>query len=85
MRDLIREHKLELLAVLSRETRETPAASEASGHWLILQAPRLEMYFTPPATRGELAERFPGALLVCLPDTTDPLPVQYRATPDGSR
>ena len=79
---ILRKHKPELLSVL---TAASPSTGEVSGHWLILQPPQqLEMYFTPPATRSELAERYPGALLVCLPDTTDPPPLQYRAKLDDS-
>ncbi len=73
-RALIRAHKPALLAVLS-ETRLYPA--ESSGHWLVIEpARRLEKYFTPHMTRAQLMERYPGALLVALPDSTAPPPAR---------
>ena len=68
---VLRTHKPELLAVLAKPRLDP---NESSGHWLIVRAPeRVEMYFNPDVCRAELAQRFPGALLVPLPDTTDPL------------
>jgi hypothetical protein len=55
-----------------------PHATETSGHWLIIQAERAERCFTPAVTRAELQERYPGAVLIALPDTTDPLPLHLQ-------
>jgi hypothetical protein len=44
--------------------------SETSGHWLILQAERQERWFSPPVTRAELEARYPGAVLISLPETS---------------
>jgi len=44
-------------------------SAERSGHWLIVpSAGRLERWFSPPVSRAELQLRYPGALLVALPD-----------------
>jgi hypothetical protein len=43
--------------------------TETSGHWLILQPDQMERWFSPPATRAELEARYPGAVLIALPET----------------
>jgi len=43
--------------------------AETSGHWLILQPERMERWFSPAVTRTELQARYPGAVLIALPDT----------------
>jgi len=62
----LRRHKPELVAALAEPA---PDPAESSVHWMIIQpAERIEKFFTPEITRGELAQRYPGALLVSLPD-----------------
>jgi len=68
----LREHKPELLAALSGTTA-IPDPAESSGHWLIVQSPRLEKWFSRPVTRAELGERYPGAALIALHDATEEL------------
>jgi len=65
----IREHRPALLAALAQPARPDPA--ETSGHWMIVQAQRTEHWFAPPATRAELEARYPGAMLVALPESPE--------------
>src|SRR5262249_6579367 len=40
---------------------------ETSDHWLVIESTtKCERRFTPPVTRAELGERYPGAALVAL-------------------
>src|SRR5262245_34850638 len=64
----LREHKSELLAILAQPAPGHPG--ECSGHWLIgLRPERMERWFSSPVTRSELEQRYPGALLIALPET----------------
>jgi hypothetical protein len=52
--------------------------ADLSGHWLILQPPEsLERWFSPPISRAELAELYPGAALFQIPDANQ--------TPNGEQ
>jgi hypothetical protein len=67
---MLRAHKPELLAALADHT---PTLGELAGHWLIVQpSERIEKWFTPPISRSDLESRYPGCLLVPLPDAPDP-------------
>jgi hypothetical protein len=73
----LRASKTDLLVALA-EPRPDPG--DVSGHWLISQfAERMERWFSPPVTRAELAERYPGAVLVPLPSAS--AATQRRLTP----
>jgi len=64
LRSLIRANKSELLAAISQKTDP----EEISDHWLIIQpAQRSERWFSPPQSRAEIAQRYPGAALVAIP------------------
>lgn len=73
----VREHKPELLAALS-----LAGLNETSGHWLIIEPPsKAERWFTPAVSRAELASRYPGAVLVPLPDAAPDPAGQRKLTP----
>jgi len=43
-------------------------SDETADYWLIMQAPvQSERWFSPPISRAELAQRYPGAALVAIP------------------
>ena len=70
-RAFIRQHKTELLTVLSGIDYQ-----EQSTHWVIFLPNRqrpAEVYYSPAPgpTRAELMQRHPGAVLVALSDTED--------------
>jgi hypothetical protein len=75
---ILRQHKPEILLALAGANLDP---FESSAHWLVIRpAEKIEMYFTPDISRRELAERYPGALLVRVPDSCDPSPAKLHGT-----
>ena len=62
----LREHKPEILVALG-QPRPTP--DEPGTHWLLIDSGQVfRLPFQQPRTRAELLQRYPGCLVVRLPD-----------------